>query len=61
MVHGQWSEYEASLSSTWRELKAVSLVLYVLASKLSGHRVKWFTDNQNVVRIVEFGNKKQHL
>ena len=34
-------EYEASLSSTWRELKAVNaLVLSSLVSKLEGHRVK---------------------
>ena len=61
IAHGQWSQYEASLSSTWRELKAVSVVLNSFAPKLSGHRVKWFTDNQNVVRIVESGSKKQHL
>ena len=30
VAHGQWSEYEASLSSTWRELNSVSLVLYAL-------------------------------
>ena len=45
----------------WRELKAVSLVLESFATKLAGHRVKWFTDDQNVVRIVEAGSKKQHL
>jgi hypothetical protein len=61
IAHGQWSEYEASLSSTWRELKAVAAVLNSFAPKLAGHRVKWFTDNQNVVRIVEAGSKKQHL
>ena len=61
VAHGQWSEYEASLSSTWRELKAVALVLSSFASKLAGHRVKWFTDNQNVVHIVEAGSGKQHL
>ena len=61
VVHGQWSEFEASLSSTWRKLKAVSLVLCALASKLSGHSVKRFTDNQNVVHIVESGSRKQHL
>ena len=59
--HGQWSQYEASLSSTWRELRAVSLVLSSFASKLAGHRVKWFTDNQNVVYIVQAGSKRQHL
>ena len=48
IAHGQWSEYEASLSSTWRELKAVALVLSYFVQKMSGHRVKWLTDNQNV-------------
>ena len=61
IAHGQWSEYEATLSSTWRELKAVSFVLASFALKLAGHRVKWFTDIQNVVHIVEAGSKKQHL
>ena len=61
IAHGQWSQYEATLSSTWRELRAVSLVLKSFAPKLAGHRVKWFTDNQNVVRTVEAGSKKQHL
>ena len=61
IAHGQWSQHEATLSSTSRELKAVSLVLDSIAAKLAGHRVKWFTDNQNVVRIVEAGSKKQHL
>ena len=41
IAHGQWSEYEVSLSSTWRELKAVTLMLSSFASKLAGHRVKW--------------------
>ena len=27
VAHGQWSSYEASFSSTWRELKAVALAL----------------------------------
>ena len=49
IAHGQWSLYEASLSSTWRELKAVAMVLDSFAPKLAGHEVKWFTDNQNVV------------
>ena len=39
----------------------VSIVLNSFAPKLVGHRVKWFTDNQNVVRIVEAGSKRQHL
>ena len=61
VAHGQWSAYEATLSSTWRELKAVFMVLCSLAPKLAGNKVKWFTANQNVVHIVETGSRKQHL
>ena len=61
IAHGQWLQYEASLSSTWRGLKTVSVVLNSFTPRLARHRVKWFTDNQNVVRIVEAGSKKQHL
>ena len=57
IAHSHWSQYEATLSSTWQELTAVSLVLKSFAPKLAGRRVKWFTDNQNVC-IVEAGSKK---
>ena len=59
--HGQWSVEEVDMSSTWRELKAVFLVLLSFAEKLKGHAVKWFSDNQNVVRIVQVGSMKPHL
>ena len=39
VAHGQWSAYEATLSSTWRELKAVFMVLCSLAPKLAGNKV----------------------
>ena len=58
---GIWSEDEAKQSSTWRELKAVDRVLESLACKLEGQTVKWCTDNQNVVRIVQYGSRKPHL
>ena len=58
IAHGQWFPYESTLSSTWRELKAVALVLSSFTSKLAMYQVMWFTDNQNVVRIA---SKKQHL
>lgn len=54
VAHGQWSAYEATLSSTWRELKAVFMVLCSLAPKLAGNKVKWFTDNMNVVHITKW-------
>ena len=61
VAQGCWSEHESKLSSTWRELKAVYQVLRSLAPKLSGHTVKWFSDNQNVTRIVHTGSRKPHL
>jgi hypothetical protein len=42
VVHGQWSESEAQKSSTWRELRAVSETLQVVAKKLANNRVRWF-------------------
>ena len=48
-------------SSTWRELRAVRLVLESLVSKLSNKWVCWFTDNQNVYRVIMYGSKKPNL
>ena len=61
IVHGQWSGWEAQESSTWRELKAVHIVLQALAPKLQNERLCWLTDNQNVVRIVLHGSEKPLL
>ena len=49
LVHCQWTAEEASQSSTWRELTAVLRVLEAVSKKLSNTRVRWFSDNQNVV------------
>ena len=61
VAHGAWSEVEMTQSSTWRELKAVRMVLESLLPKLKNKRVRWFSDNQNVVRILETGSKKPLL
>ena len=61
IVQGQWSAAQAQQNCTWRELKAVDEVLLSMADKLAGHKVKWLTDSQNVVRIMQLGSKKQHL
>ena len=56
-----WLPDEAKQSSTWRELVAVGRVLMSVAKKLHNMRVHWFTDNQNVVRILQVGSCKPHL
>ena len=61
VAQGVWTAEEASQSSTWRELVAVSRVLNSIATKLCNTRVRWFSDNQNVVRILQVGSRKPNL
>ena len=61
IAHGQWSTWEAQQSSTWRKLKAVSTVLQSFANSLSDEWIHWFTDNQNVVRILMYDCRKPLL
>lgn len=56
VAHGSWTANEAQQSSTWRELVAVSRVLESVNRALCGQRVRWFTDNLNVVRILRIGS-----
>ena len=55
VAHSMWSESEARLSSTWRELKAMDQVLRSFAPNLQGHK-----DNQSVKFIVMHGSKGLH-
>ena len=61
IAHGVWSNDEAAQSSTWHELQAVKVVLESFQTKLINERVHWFTDNQNVLRIVQHGSSKPAL
>lgn len=61
LFYKNWNEIEVRQSSTWRELKCIEHALQSFKNKLSSHRVKWFTDNQSVVSIVEFRSMKLHL
>ena len=61
VFHKNWSAAESQNSSTWRELAAVKLVLEAFSTNLAGHRVRWNTDNQNVVRIVQVGSMVEDL
>ena len=61
IAHGQWSPEEAARSSTWRELCGVQRVLESIACSLKNERLRWFTDNANIVQILTVGSKKPHL
>ena len=57
------NEYEKGQSSTWRELKAIEQAIVInelLINEFKGKSVKWYTDNQNCLRIVKEGNVKEH-
>ena len=61
VAHGSWSAEEMTQSSMRRELKAVRMVLKSLVLKLKNEQVRWFSDNQNVVTILNIGSKKPNL
>ena len=52
IANGQWSVEEAECSSTWRELRAVKMLLESFQLKFNNECIRWFTNNKNVVRIV---------
>lgn len=61
IAHGMWNSEERSKSSTWIELVANQRVLKSLGHILAGKLIKWFTDNQNIVHIVNKGSMKGEL
>ena len=61
IAQGQWSESESQASSTWRELEVINRILQAYSKLMKGETVKWLTDNQNVVRIIEHGSRKHLL
>lgn len=60
-IMGSWNFIESCQSSTWRELEAVYRVLKSIVDQLKGQKVKWYTDNQNIVHIMNKGSRKVEL
>ena len=61
IAHCAWSDAEAAKSSTWRELRAVRMVLEFLIPMLKNKCIRWLSNNHNVVRIMEICSKKPEL
>ena len=61
MAHGNWLPEDRNQSSTFKELKAIYLVMQSFHKFLSAKKVKVFTDNQSTARIVCAGSTKPHL
>jgi hypothetical protein len=59
--HRMWSPEEARESSTYRELLGVCTVMTAIPHVLTAQSVKWFTDNQGVVSIINNGSMKPKL
>ena len=55
-IHGLWVNDEIAQSSTWRELEALRRVTITNIDKLSGHTVKYCTDNRNIKYILSSGS-----
>ena len=57
IFRNNWSDFESSRSSAFRELLAVSLSLQAFIESFEAQTVVWHTDNQNVAHIVNIGSK----
>ena len=56
-----WNDSETLKSSTWREMKAIEQALLSCRNVFEGKTLKWFTNNQNLVKIVKSGSMKFEL
>ena len=52
---------ESEKSSTWRELAAIKFSIEAFGTRLSKQRVRWHTDSQSAVRIIQFGSMIREL
>ena len=59
--HKMWSSEERSMSSTWREMKAIYYSLLSFLPLLKGQNIHWFSDNQSTISVINHGSMKVHL
>ena len=59
--HKLWEVSEGEKSSTWRELLAIDYALKSFLPIIKGSHLKWFSDNQTAVRIVQVWTLKKEL
>lgn len=59
--HGEWTQAESLKSSTWRELAAVLRIISEGYPLFKNQKLKWFSDNANVPRIIKYGSVKPDL
>ena len=60
-MHKSWLHFEATKSSTWREIKAIQLCLLAFSKKLKESTVTFYTDSQNAASIVLKGSRIPEL
>ena len=61
VFHKMFNDFESIQSSTWREMKAIEQALSSFKLQFSDKSLKWHTDNQNCLRIVQVGSMKEPL
>uniref|UniRef100_A0A7M5XJR3 Reverse transcriptase domain-containing protein n=1 Tax=Clytia hemisphaerica TaxID=252671 RepID=A0A7M5XJR3_9CNID len=61
IARGNFDRTERQTSSTYRELLAVKYILLSFPKILENENIEWFTDNNNICRIINRGSTKQHL
>ena len=59
--HRMWTACEAVKSSTWRELKAIQFALSAFKDSVRDKCIKWHSDSQGAVRVVEIGSPSAEL
>ena len=61
VCHKLWEVSEGEMSSTWRELSAIDYALKSFLPIIKGSYLKWFSDSQTAVRIIQVGRMKKEL